>query len=123
MRWSCYPGCNSTAAAEARGLCRHHLGYHDWLGQGRTWMMAGFAAGLDMVGFCATGTSAPADSPGPSGGTEMACTLAHATLNASASHSQHLLPRRPVSSYQAAISPVFLLLCGMQDCWSTQLCT
>ena len=41
--------------------------------QGLTCIMAGFAAGFDMAGFCATGTSAPAVSPGPSGGTEIAC--------------------------------------------------
>ncbi len=47
---------------------------HDAVGaQGGTWMMAGLAAGLAMEGFCATGTSAPAVSPGPSGGTEMTC--------------------------------------------------
>lgn len=38
-----------------------------------TCIMAGFAAGFDMAGFCATATSAPAVSPGPSGGTEITC--------------------------------------------------
>lgn len=41
--------------------------------QGLTCIMAGFAAGFDMAGFCATATSAPAVSPGPSGGTEITC--------------------------------------------------
>jgi hypothetical protein len=38
-----------------------------------TCIMAGFAAGFDMAGVCATATSAPAVSPGPSGGTEITC--------------------------------------------------
>ena len=41
-------------------------------------MVAGFAAGLDMAGFCVTGTSAPAASPGPNGGIEITCTRATA---------------------------------------------
>ena len=36
-----------------------------------TCIVAGFAAGLDMAGFCVTGTSAPAASPGPNGGIEI----------------------------------------------------
>lgn len=37
--------------------------------------MAGFAPGLAMEGFCVTGTSAPAVSPGPNGGTEITCAM------------------------------------------------
>lgn len=43
---------------------------------GSTCIVAGFAVGLDMAGFCVTGTSAPAASPGPSGGIEITCARA-----------------------------------------------
>jgi len=44
-------------------------------------MMAGFAPALFMAGFCVTGTSAPAVSPGPNGGTEITCSHVRALLS------------------------------------------